>query len=98
MSQSVTMYAVVYGSEWEDVLYFTDLYKAKQQLLKASWKNRYFSPLIMVFNECDGILRPEDYIYVVNKDGLINAEDLYTYKYLHDNYDEFMHLIQQEQW
>lgn len=92
------MYAVVYGSEWEDIKYYTDLEKAKRHLLRSSFQNTYFVPLIVSYIENDGVMLSHDYIYIVNEVGLKNAESMHTYKYFVDNYDEFKHLIEYTIW
>jgi len=53
------MYAVVYGSNWEDIMYFTDEDKAKQRLVIQSIRDnefdRYFVPILYEYNEHEGV-------------------------------------------
>ena len=44
------MYALIYGCEWEDVMYFGDLFKAKFRLvMQTKYGNQNFRPFIQKY-------------------------------------------------
>ena len=47
------MYAVVYGSEWEDISYFADVNKARKKLVLQSLAPFGFHPFIMELTKDD---------------------------------------------
>lgn len=49
------MYAVIYGSEWEDIMYFGDLYKAKYKLAVQTKHALDFIPFIREYVLKDGV-------------------------------------------
>lgn len=59
---SVLMYAVVYGREWEDILYYTDKDKALVRLFVQTDPTHEmitqhdFYPLLHEYTECNGVL------------------------------------------
>lgn len=55
------MYAVIYGSSWEDIMYFDDLEKAKRKLSIQMQDTHLFTPFIQEL-----ILR-DDGVYVRTK-------------------------------
>ena len=65
---------VVYGNEWEDILYFTDLDKAKTRLviqtLHALRQKHpmYFLPLMYELQEDNGSLYKSEYYWYLNCD------------------------------
>lgn len=96
----MTMYAVVYGPEWEDVYYYTSLDKAKSELLKKSWniKRNTFYPLIQVFTEYDGVLEQHDKIYEVNEEDMQDVMATHTYEDFCENILQFRHLVKSRAW
>ena len=52
------MYALVYGPEWEDIVYFGDLYKAKFRLvMQTKYGCSNFRPFIQEFILEDGVYK-----------------------------------------
>ena len=49
------MYAVIYGREWEDIMYFGDLYKAKYKLAVQTKHAIDFTPFIREYTLKDGV-------------------------------------------
>lgn len=51
--QVIRLYALVYGSNWEDIEYFTDFDKARIKLIKQTLasKTLNFLPFIIVYTE-----------------------------------------------
>ena len=72
--QRAHIWAVVYGRNWEDIMYFTDYSNAQSKLLKqsdASHKQSAsisFTPFMIEYIEDDNrVLRRSKHIYVVNR-------------------------------
>ena len=65
------MYAVVYGPDWEDLAYFSDLHKAKRKLIVQtngfSEERPPFYPFIYEYNTDDhGVYHRRKGTYLVN--------------------------------
>ena len=71
MSKSVacTMWAVVFGNNWEDIMYFSDHDRAKTKLIKQASANPVsFTPFILEYTtDEEGVFRRSKHIYVVHK-------------------------------
>ena len=52
------MYALIYGCEWEDVMYFGDLFKAKFRLvMQTKYGNQNFRPFIQKYILEEGVYK-----------------------------------------
>ena len=64
------LYVLVYGEEWEDIAYYTDILKAykKLVLLSISYIERHgeFFPFIHSYYDIDGIYKKERITYSLN--------------------------------
>jgi hypothetical protein len=49
------IYCVIYGSDWEDIMYFGDLYKAKYKLAVQTKHAVNFVPFIREYYLKDGV-------------------------------------------
>lgn len=54
---TLPVYALVYGGEWEDIMYFSDLEKAKTKLVVQSvGKDPYeMHPILYEYNDNNGV-------------------------------------------
>lgn len=46
-----SFYAVVYGNEWEDIMYFSDFERAKRKLIVQSVNLTSFVPVMIEYNK-----------------------------------------------
>ena len=68
LNPTITLYAVVYGSSWEDIAYFTDIQKAKIKLVIQTLSNhydKYYPPFLNEYVSFNGnFFRTKNKMYV----------------------------------
>jgi len=64
MTQS--LFAVVYGAHWDDIKYFTDRSKALDALRTQSQHISHFQPILLEYNENDGVLMRSKNVFSTN--------------------------------
>lgn len=64
------LYAVVYGREWDDIMYFGDFYKAKAKLLiQQQARKTHFFPFLSIYRRDDeGVYRRDKHTYTIASD------------------------------
>lgn len=88
-------YALVYGPEWEDIMYFYDLEVAKKHLLVHSTKKGFFAVLYVYKPDKNGTFTMAQPAYMVDVSKM--AEILKTTPnnhHIHDNPEQYLGLIQ----
>lgn len=63
-----TIYCVVYGSSWDDIMVFQDREKAVQKLRIQSLKASNFKPFLSIMNEHKGIFYRAKERYFMSED------------------------------
>lgn len=80
---ALPIYVVVYGSEWEDLMYFSDLEKAKKKLIVQTVGKdacERFCPTLYEYNDNNGVYVQCKRYWIVDPkaqkdDGLIEKSD-----------------------
>ena len=71
MTATATLYIVVYGNEWEDIMYFSDFQKAKRKLLIQTHaydkdERDKFYPCLYELKEDNGVYKRTKNCYIVD--------------------------------
>lgn len=64
---------VVYGSEWEDIAYFSDFNKAKTKLI-VQCSDMNANPILYVYTDASGVYMRQKQYFVVDKKQLADGK------------------------
>lgn len=79
------LYAVVYGSDWDDINYFNDYYKAIRNVILQTISMEDYYPVIYEYDLRDGVYNKTDKVMWVNKTELLQMKTEYGMDYVFSN-------------